>query len=147
MVLGILRDQRQAYTGTSIRACSDCLILEVGPEWVRLKVVVRPRNRNMKNQINTLFVVIAFSLAANCASHAMSSLVSLSQQPLWPVTSNPDGNLIYEVTAVGRSGAGLLEVTLTAGNMPPGVTVTFSPSVLRFTGIKLVAQTARMTVS
>jgi len=41
----------------------------------------------------------------------------------------------------------LLEVTLSAGEMPPGVTVTFSPSVLRFTGNQVSSQTATMTVS
>src|SRR5205814_186671 len=71
---------------------------------------------------------------------------SLSTEPLWPASSKPDNNLVYNVTTVGRSGSGLLEVTLTAGAMPPGVTVTFSPSVLRFTGNQLTAQTATMTV-
>jgi hypothetical protein len=77
----------------------------------------------------------------------MSSLVSLSSEPVWPASSTPDGNVIYYITAVGRAGAGLLQVTLTAGDMPAGVTVTFSPSVLRFTGNQLSSQTATMTVS
>jgi hypothetical protein len=38
-------------------------------------------------------------------------------------------------------------VELTAGNLPPGVTVTFEPSVLRFTGNKQTAQTAIMAVN
>jgi hypothetical protein len=77
----------------------------------------------------------------------MSSLVSMSAEALWPTSSTPDGDLVYNVTTVGRAGSGLLEVTLSAGNMPPGVTVTFSPAVLRFTGNQVVAQTAKMTVS
>jgi hypothetical protein len=76
----------------------------------------------------------------------MSELISLSTEPMWPSASTPDSNLVYSVTTVGRGGSGLLEVTLTAGAMPPGVTVTFSPSVLRFTGNQLTAQTATMTV-
>jgi hypothetical protein len=76
----------------------------------------------------------------------MSELVSLSSDPLWPTSSTPDNTLVYNVTTVGRAGAGLLEVTLTAGDMPPGVTVTFSPSVLRFTGNQVTSQTATMTV-
>ena len=76
----------------------------------------------------------------------MSELLSLSTEPLWPTSSTPDNNLAYNITTVGRGGAGLLEVTLTAGDMPPGVTVTFSPSVLRFTGNQLTSQTATMTV-
>jgi hypothetical protein len=76
----------------------------------------------------------------------MSELLSLSSQPLWPTSSTPDNNLVYNITTVARGGSGLLDVKLTAGAMPPGVTVTFSPDVLRFTGSKLTAQTATMTV-
>ena len=108
---------------------------------------IRQRNANMKNQISTLFVAIGFSLVSAGTTHAMSSLVSMSQEALWPTSSTPDGNLVYNITTVGRAGSGLLEVALTAGDMPPGVTVTFSPSVLRFTGNHLTAQTATMTVS
>jgi hypothetical protein len=79
-------------------------------------------------------------------SQAMSDLVAVSVEPLWPTASTPDSNLVYNVTTVGRSGSGLLEVTLSADAMPPGVTVTFSPSVLRFTGNQITAQTATMTV-
>jgi len=100
----------------------------------------------MKNQISALFLAVSLSLGSTGVSHAMSSLVSLSTEPVWPASSTPDGNLIYNITAVGRAGAGLLEVTLTAGDMPAGVTVTFSPSVLRFTGNQLTSQTATMTV-
>jgi hypothetical protein len=77
----------------------------------------------------------------------MSDLVSLSQEAVWPGSPTPDGSLVYSVTTVGRGGAGLLLVTLSAGNMPPGMTVTFSPSVLRFTGNQLTAQTATLTVA
>ena len=89
---------------------------------------------------------LTFSLASAGVSHAMSELVSLSTEPLWPTSSTPDNTLVYNITTVSRGGAGLLTVTLTAGAMPPGVTVTFSPSVLRFTGNQLTAQTATMTV-
>jgi hypothetical protein len=101
----------------------------------------------MKNQMCTLFLAASFGLLSVSNSQAMSSLVSMSQEALWPTSSTPDGNLVYNITAVGRAGSGMLEVTLTAGNFPPGVTVTFSPSVLRFTGNQLTAQTATMTVS
>ncbi len=77
----------------------------------------------------------------------MSTLISLSKEPLWPTSSTPDNNVVYNVTAVGRAGSGLLQVVLTASNLPPGVTVTFSPSVLKFTGNQLTAQTATMTFS
>lgn len=104
-------------------------------------------DRNMNNRIRALFIAMAFSLASPGASHAMSSLVSLAQEPLWPTSSTPGSNLLYNVTAVGRAGSGVLQVVLTAGGLPPGVTVTFSPSTLRFTGNQLSAQTATMTVS
>lgn len=81
------------------------------------------------------------------SSFAMSELISLSALPVWPTTTNPNTTVLYSVSTVGRAGAGLLEVTLTAGNLPPGVTVTFSPSVLRFVGNQLTAQTATMTVN
>lgn len=76
----------------------------------------------------------------------MSELISLSALPVWPISPTPDSNVVYTVSTVGRAGSGLLEVTLTADDMPPGVTVTFSPSVLRFTGNQLTTQTATMTV-
>jgi hypothetical protein len=80
-------------------------------------------------------------------SHAMSELISLSALPVWPTSTNPETTVLYSVSTVGRGGAGLLEVTLTAGNLPEGVTVTFTPSVLRFVGNQLSTQTATMAVT
>jgi hypothetical protein len=101
----------------------------------------------MRNQITAGLVGVIVCLASTRETHAMSSLVSLSSEPIWPISSTPDGNLVYNITTVGRAGAGLLEVALTAGNMPAGVTVTFSPGTLRFTGNQVTSQTATMTVS
>jgi hypothetical protein len=100
----------------------------------------------MKNRVSALLLGAALSVAACVTTHGMSTLITLSSEPMWPTSSTPDYNLVYNVTTVGRGGAGLLEVTLTAGDMPPGVTVTFSPSVLRFTGNQATSQTATMTV-
>jgi hypothetical protein len=100
----------------------------------------------MNNKISALLLAATLGLASTGVSHAMSSLISLSSEPVWPTSSTPDGNLIYNITAVGRAGAGLLEVALTAGDMPPGVTITFTPGTLRFTGNQLTSQTATMTV-
>ena len=100
----------------------------------------------MKNRISALFLGVALSLVTCVSTHGMSTLITLSSDPVWPTSSTPDYNLVYNVTTVGRGGAGLLEVTLTAGDMPPGVTVTFSPNVLRFTGNQETSQTATMTV-
>ncbi len=105
-----------------------------------------PTNRIMKNRAHAVLIGIAFALATATATHAMSTLITLSTEPMWPSSSTPDSNLVYTVTTVSRGGSGLLEVALSAGAMPPGVTVTFSPSVLRFTGNQLTAQTATMIV-
>jgi hypothetical protein len=112
-----------------------------------LKDGIEQLKGNMRNQMRALFFVVSFGLSCVSTSHGMSSLVSMSQEPLWPASATPDGNLVYDITTVGRAGSGLLEVALSASNFPAGVTVTFSPSVLRFTGNQLTAQTARMTVS
>jgi hypothetical protein len=100
----------------------------------------------MKNRVYTTLTTVALALTTASVSHAMSEFISLSTDPMWPTSSTPDNTLVYSVTTVGRAGSGLLEVTLAAGDMPPGVTVTFSPSVLRFTGNQLASQTATMTV-
>ena len=81
------------------------------------------------------------------SSFAMSELISLSALPVWPTTTNPSTTVLYNVSTVGRGGAGLLEVALTAGGLPEGITITFTPSVLRFTGNALTTQTATMTVN
>ena len=99
----------------------------------------------MKNRLYAILIGAALTLTAD-ASDAMSELDTLCAEPLWPTSSKPDSNLVYTVTTVGRAGSGLLEVALTAGDMPPGVTVTFSPSTLRFTGNQVTAQTTTMTV-
>jgi hypothetical protein len=101
----------------------------------------------VNKQISALLLATTLSLASAATGHAKSSLISLSDEPLWPTSCTPDGNLVYMVTTIGRAGSGLLSVSLTASNLPPGAAVTFSPSVLKFTGNQAVAQTARMTVS
>ena len=98
----------------------------------------------MKNQIGTLFLAVGLTLGSTSTSEAMSFLISIGETPLWPTNSTPSGTVLYEITTVARGGAGLLEVTLSAGDLPPGVSVTFSPPVLRFTGNALSTQTATM---
>ena len=80
------------------------------------------------------------------STFAMSELISLSALPVWPLSTTPSTTVLYNVSTVGRGGAGLLEVELTAGDLPPGITVTFTPSVLRFVGNQLTTQTATMNV-
>jgi hypothetical protein len=107
----------------------------------------RQLDQIMKKQISALLLGVAFSLASTGVSHAMSELISLSQTPLWPTASTPSNSVAYSITTVGRAGAGLLLVNYSTGAMPPGVTVTFSPSFSRFTGNQITAQTTVMTVS
>jgi hypothetical protein len=100
----------------------------------------------MKKSICAMMIGAAAVLGSTVTTHAMSELISLSTAPMWPVSSTPDNNIVYYVTTVGRAGSGLLEVALTADDLPAGVTVTFSPEVLRFTGTKVESKTAKMTV-
>ena len=101
----------------------------------------------MKNQIGAFFVAAGLILGSASAGQAMSYLISMGATPLWPTNPMPSGTVLYELTTVGRGGAGLLEVTLSAGALPPGVSVTFSPSVLRFTGVALSTQISTMIVT
>lgn len=101
----------------------------------------------MKKRINAIVIGMALSLATVSASRAMSELVSLSIEPEWPATSTPGNLVLYKVSAVVRSGSGLLEVSLSSLGLPAGATADFSPSILRFTGNQLTAQTAIMTVT
>jgi hypothetical protein len=107
----------------------------------------RQQRLNMKQQTLAIVLGLAFTLAATGVSHAKSELASMSQEPLWPASSTPDGTLVYDITTVSRAGSGVLTVTLTAGALPPGATATFVPSVLRFRGNRVESQTARMIVT
>jgi len=101
----------------------------------------------MKNHIRAFFLAASLIVGSTSTGQAMSYLISMGAAPLWPTNPMPSGTVLYELTTVGRGGAGLLEVTLSAGALPPGVSVTFSPSVLRFTGNALSTQVSTMTVA
>ena len=101
----------------------------------------------MKKRVYTILIGLALSLASVNTSHAMSEFVSLSIEPEWPATSNPGTVILYKVTAVVREGSGLLEVALSTLGLPEGATVSFAPSLLRFTGHEPTNQTAIMTVT
>src|SRR5437899_4815568 len=126
-------------------SCPDCCVSPSHLVFLRNEKMKRQQsNRPMRNQMNALLAGVILCLGSAGTTHAMSSLISLSTEPVWPASSTPDGNLVYNVTTVARAGSGLLEVVLTAGDMPAGVTVTFSPATLRFTGNQLISQTATM---
>ncbi len=101
----------------------------------------------MKNRVNAILIGLALALVTSSSSYAMSELIALSVEPEWPGTSTPGTVIVYKVTAIGRSGQGLLEVALTSAGLPDGMTVSFSPSVLRFTGHALTNQTSTMTIT
>jgi len=100
----------------------------------------------MKNRISSILVGMILVIGAASRSYAMSELVSLSVEPVWPTSTTPGTEVTYVLTTVARSGAGLLEVTMSVQGLPDGTTVTFSPDVIRFTGNQLTSQTVLMTV-
>lgn len=101
----------------------------------------------MKNRVYALLIGMAFALAACGTGYAMSTLITVNVEPEWPATTDPGTVIVYKVTAVDRTGQGMLEVALSSGGMPDGTTVSFSPSVLRFTGQVPETRTATMTVT
>src|SRR5688572_27805992 len=103
-------------------------------------------DKSMKNRAITILAGLILAVTTS-SSFGMSELISLSALPVWPTSTAPNTTVLYNVSTVGRGGAGLLEVELTAGGLPPGITITFTPSVLRFVGNQLTTQTATMTVN
>lgn len=87
------------------------------------------------------------TLAFPNVSQAMSELVFLSMEPLWPETTTPGNVITYKITAVVREGQGLLEVNLSSAGLPAGTQVAFLPAMLRFTGRVPTVQTAIMTIT
>jgi len=63
---------------------------------------IRQSNKLMKNQLRALVLGVTFSLASVGVSHAMSELLSISEEPVWPVSSNPDGSIVYNITTAAR---------------------------------------------
>ncbi len=101
----------------------------------------------MKKTTFTIILGLALVLMTSPSSYAMSELVSLSVNPEWPVTVTPGTVVLYNVTTVGRAGAGLLEVTFSSAGLPEAMTVTFSPPVLRFTGNAATEKVSVMTIT
>jgi hypothetical protein len=100
----------------------------------------------MKNRLQAMLVGMAITLSATSMSYAMSEFVNMEFGVDYPANSSPGNDTFYIVTAT-RVGQGLLEVRLTAENLPEGATVTFSPAVLRFTGRSPETLTAKVTIT
>jgi len=130
--------------GITFGGCPNCCGHGLGRVWEQLNDGAQ---QSMKNQLGASFLAAGLILGSISSGQAMSFLVSMGATPMWPTNPLPSGTVLYELTTVGRGGAGLLEVTLSAGALPPGVSVTFSPSVLRFTGVALSTQISTMIVT
>ena len=99
----------------------------------------------MKKQINAVLVGLALFLVTTSASQAMSKLVALTVEPLWPTSTEPGTIVLYQVT-VTREGQGFLEVDLSAAGLPEGTAVSFSANPLRFVGREPKSQTCIMAI-
>jgi len=100
----------------------------------------------MRNRIYVILVGIAFGLAAGGVSHAMSDLMSISLEPVWPDTSNPGTVITYKVT-VTRTGQGILNVSLSSLGLPEGATASFFANPVRFTGRVPETLTSTLTIT
>ena len=95
----------------------------------------------MNKTIPTILVLLACATRALAASTL--SLVSVGSQS--PGTVMPGSNASYTL-AVTRTGSGSMDVYLTISNLPTGVTATFNPSPVSFSG-NLSNMTAALTLA
>lgn len=101
----------------------------------------------VRHRAITLLIGMAVGLATAGVSHAMSGLMDVSIEPDWPATSSPGTVIVYKVATALRAGQGSLQVSLGCQGMPKGAVVSFSPSLLHFTGGVPEVQTSTMTVT
>jgi hypothetical protein len=99
----------------------------------------------MRNPVHAILMGAALGLAICSVSHAKSELVSMTVQPEWPAQSEPCAAVSYKVTVM-RAGQGLLEVALSCQGLPEGMTASFSPNCLRFTGRVPQSLTTTLTI-
>jgi hypothetical protein len=102
---------------------------------------------SMKKNLLTLFFGAACLVAVPTVSPAMSHLIDMAMTLESPTPTTPANVVVYKITAVVRSGQGLLEVGLSSAGLPQGVTVSFSPASLRFTGRIPETQVAYMSIA
>jgi aminopeptidase S len=96
----------------------------------------------MNQKILTFLVLLA------CATRALadSTIGSVSVGSQSPGTVLPGSNASYTIT-VARTGSGSVDVNLTITNLPAGVTATFVPSQVSFTGSQPLTKTASLTLA
>src|SRR6516164_6125325 len=73
-------------------------------------------------------------------------LTSVTSGPQTPDPVQPGSNATYTVT-VSRTGYGNIDVYLSATNLPAGVSATFSPIPVHFTGAVVFSATAHLVVT
>jgi hypothetical protein len=103
-------------------------------------------NKHLKKLSLSILIGLLGLIATN-TSYAMSELVELIVEPEWPTTTQPGNVILYQVTAIGREGQGLLLVSLTTGGLPEGTIASFSPPTVRFTGRAVKNQTSLLTLT
>lgn len=99
-----------------------------------------------RKSFTAVLVGLACLACAPIEARAMSHLIAMSME-LVSTQETPQHVFVYKLTAVHRNGQGMLEVDLSYGGLPAGVTVSFSPASLRFTGRVPETQTAYMTIT
>ena len=105
-------------------------------------------NGNMKNRVNAILVGIALVLAFGGVSHAMSHLVCMSIEPEALAAYYPGSAVSYKYKiTLTRTGQGVLKVALSNSCLPEGVTASFSPDLVRFTGRVPEILTSTLTVT
>ncbi len=96
--------------------------------------------------MNQKILTLVALLACGAPALADSTLDSISIGSQSPNPVAPGSNAAYTVT-VARSGAGSIDVNLTITNLPAGVSATFVPSQVSFTGSTPSAKTATLTLA
>lgn len=95
---------------------------------------------------HALLLGLALSFGTVSVSQAMSDLVSLAITPEWPTNTQPGSVTLYRIT-VTRAGAGVLDVSLSAANLPAGATASIDANALRFTGNSPETLTATLAIT
>src|SRR5262245_47845200 len=103
--------------------------------------------QEFQKRYSLAFLCIAgalFALSGNVLAESTVSSVSSGPQSPDPVQAG--SNATY-VVAVNRTGNGNLDVYLSATGLPAGVTATFSPIPVHFTGAVITSATAQLVVT
>jgi hypothetical protein len=95
--------------------------------------------------MNKNYSIILLVLACATRALADSTIGSVTVGAQSPVTVMAGSNAVYTIT-VGRAGTGNLDAYLSATNLPGGVSATFVPSFIHFSG-SLSTRTGSLTLA